>query len=78
MGLSLIASSFFQKQLRIILIVNGLMSLGFGVVIYLNPFSGSTLNFMIGFYTILLSIMVLYLAFKFAKGSKKKVVTEAV
>jgi uncharacterized membrane protein HdeD (DUF308 family) len=78
MGLSLIASSFFQKQLRIILVVNGLMSLGFGIVIYLNPFSGSTLNFMIGFYTILLSIMVLYLAFRFARGSKKKVVTEAV
>jgi hypothetical protein len=33
---------------------------------------------MIGFYTILLSIMVLYLAFRFARGSKKKVVTEAV
>ncbi len=71
MGISLIASSFFQKQLQIVLVVNGLMSLGFGLVIYFNPFSGSTLNFMIGFYTILLSIMILYIAFKLVKSNKK-------
>lgn len=77
MGLSLIVASFFQKQLKIVLIVNGLMSLGFGLVIYFNPFSGSTLNFMIGFYTILLSIMVLYIAFRVARNKKKPEVTEA-
>jgi uncharacterized membrane protein HdeD (DUF308 family) len=70
MGLSLVAASFFQKQLRVVLIINGLMSLGFGAVIYFNPFSGSTLNFMIGFYTILLSITILYAAFKIMRGKK--------
>ena len=73
MGGALIAASFFQNQLRIILIVNGLMSLGFGAVIYFNPFSGTnTMNFMVGFYTILLSIMVLYMAYFLSKKSKAK------
>ncbi|HQV00641.1 MAG: DUF308 domain-containing protein [Bacteroidia bacterium] len=72
MGLALIAASFFQKHLQVILIVNGLMSLGFGLVIYFNPFSGAnTLNFMVGFYTILLSIMILYLAYYMVKPKSK-------
>ncbi len=71
MGGSLIAASFFQKQLRIVLIVNGMMSLGFGLVIYFNPFTGTnTLNFMVGFYTLLLSVMLLYLAFKAFRSGK--------
>lgn len=65
MGGSLIAASFFQQQLRMVLIVNGLMSLGFALVIYFNPFTGTnTLNFMVGFYTLLLSVMLMYLAYK--------------
>lgn len=65
MGTSLIAASFFQKQLKMVLIVNGLMSLGFGLVIYFNPFTGTnTLNFMVGFYTLLLSVMLIYLAYR--------------
>ncbi len=71
MGASLIVASFFQKQLRIVLIVNGMMSLGFGLVIYFNPFTGTnTLNFMVGFYTLLLSVMLLYLAFKAFRSGK--------
>lgn len=73
MGGALIAASFFQQQLRIVLIVNGLMSLGFGAVIYFNPFSGTnTMNFMVGFYTILLSVMILYMAYYLSKKSKAK------
>lgn len=72
MGLALLVSSLFQKQLKIVLIVNGLMSVGFGLVIYFNPFTGTnTLNFMVGFYTILLSVMLFYLAYRLSKFGKK-------
>ncbi len=72
MGSALIVSSFFQKQLKVVLIVNGLMSVGFGLVIYFNPFTGTnTLNFMVGFYTILLSVMMFYLAYRLAHRNKK-------
>lgn len=77
MGFSLVAASIFQKQLRVVLIINGLMSLGFGAVIYFNPFSGSTLNFMIGFYTILLSITILYMAFKIIRHKKEETSADA-
>lgn len=78
MGLCLIAASFFQKRLQIILVVNGLMSLGFGLVIYFNPFSGAnTLNFMVGFYTILLSIMILYMSYYLTKSATKPTEIEA-
>ncbi len=73
MGIGLIAASFFQKPLRIILIVNGLMSAGFGAVIYFNPFTGTnTMNFMVGFYTILLSVMMLYAAYYVSRIAKNK------
>lgn len=68
MGTALIVASFFQKQLKVVLIVNGLMSVGFGLVIYFNPFTGTnTLNFMVGFYTILLSVMLFYLAYRLSR-----------
>jgi uncharacterized membrane protein HdeD (DUF308 family) len=71
MGSALLVSSFFQKQLKIVLVVNGLMSVGFGLVIYFNPFTGTnTLNFMVGFYTILLSVMLFYLAYRLYKMGK--------
>lgn len=73
MGAGLIAASFFQKQLRIVLIVNGLMSVGFGAIIYFNPFTGTnTMNFMVGFYTILLSVMMLYGAYYVSRMVKNK------
>jgi uncharacterized membrane protein HdeD (DUF308 family) len=72
MGLSLIITSLFlDDRLRIVLIVNGLVSLVFGVVIYFNPFTGTgTLNFMVGFYTLLLSVMMLYLSYKIFRMKK--------
>lgn len=69
MGTALIVSAFYQQQLKVVLIVNGLMSVGFGLVIYFNPFTGTnTLNFMVGFYTILLSVMLVYLAYKMSRS----------
>jgi uncharacterized membrane protein HdeD (DUF308 family) len=74
MGSALLVASLFQKQLQVVLIVNGLMSVGFGLVIYFNPFTGTnTLNFMVGFYTILLSVMLFYLAYKLSRTGKKSV-----
>jgi uncharacterized membrane protein HdeD (DUF308 family) len=73
MGAALLLSSLFQKQLKVVLVVNGLMSVGFGLVIYFNPFTGTnTLNFMVGFYTILLSVMLFYLAYRLSKMVKPK------
>lgn len=74
MGASLLLSSFFLDKLKVVLIVNGLLSVGFGLVIYFNPFTGTnTLNFMVGFYTLLLSVMMMYLAFKLARSKKDPV-----
>ncbi|MES2779905.1 MAG: DUF308 domain-containing protein [Bacteroidota bacterium] len=71
MGAALIVAALFQKQLKVVLIVNGLMSLGFGCVIYANPFTGTNmLNFMVGSYTILLSVMMVYVAFKLNRPKK--------
>jgi uncharacterized membrane protein HdeD (DUF308 family) len=51
--------------LRIFLIINGVLSLGFAIIIYTNPFAGNNpLNFMVGFYTILLSLFLLFIGFK--------------
>jgi uncharacterized membrane protein HdeD (DUF308 family) len=72
MGAALLIASLYQKQLKIVLIVNGLMSVGFGLVIYFNPFTGTnTLNFMVGFYTILLSVMLFYLAYRISRLGRK-------
>jgi uncharacterized membrane protein HdeD (DUF308 family) len=65
MALVQLAISFKSGQIRIFLISSGLLSLGFAAVIYYNPFEGNnTLNFVVGFYTILLSISLFYLALK--------------
>lgn len=75
MGASLITAAMFQQHLKVVLIVNGLMSLGFGLVIYFNPFTGTnTLNFMVGFYTILLSVMMVYLAFRLTRKETENTV----
>jgi uncharacterized membrane protein HdeD (DUF308 family) len=59
-----------NKQGRVFLISMGIISLFFGSLIFLNPFTGTnTIQFIVGFYTLLLSIFILYMTGKslFAK-----------
>lgn len=74
MALVQLAISFKAGQMRIFLISSGLLSLGFAAVIYFNPFEGNnTLNFVVGFYTILLSISLFYLALKLFQIKKSSI-----
>lgn len=77
MGLSLFWIGFkLEKTQRIILFINGTLSAGFAFLIYFNPLSMTSTNFMVGFYTILLSLFILYLSFKLQRASVlKKAVT---
>jgi uncharacterized membrane protein HdeD (DUF308 family) len=54
-----------NKATRIFLISMGVISVFFGSLIFLNPFSGpNTAQFMVGFYTLVLSFFVLYMSFR--------------
>jgi uncharacterized membrane protein HdeD (DUF308 family) len=71
MGLSLFWIGFrSQKTQRVILFINGALSAGFALIIYFNPLSMTSTNFMVGFYTILLSLFILYLSFKLQRVGK--------
>jgi uncharacterized membrane protein HdeD (DUF308 family) len=60
-----------NKQGRIFLISMGIISLFFGSLIFLNPFTGTnTIQFIVGFYTLLLSIFILYMTGKLLFGKK--------
>ncbi len=73
MGLSLFWIGFrLDKTQRIILFINGSLSAGFAFLIYFNPLSMTSTNFMVGFYTILLSLFILYLSFKLKRASASK------
>lgn len=65
MGIVQFIVAIKPSPLRIFLIINGVLSLGFAIIIYTNPFAGNNpLNFMVGFYTILLSLFLLFIGFK--------------
>ena len=65
MGIIQFVVAIKPGPLRIFLIINGVLSLGFAIIIYTNPFAGNNpLNFMVGFYTILLSLLLLFIGFK--------------
>lgn len=77
MALVQLAISVKAGNMRIFLISSGLLSLGFAAVIYYNPFEGNnTLNFVVGFYTILLSISLFYLSLKLFQIKKTTVLEE--
>lgn len=71
MGVSLFWIGFrLEKTSRVILFINGTLSVGFALLIYFNPLSMTSTNFMVGFYTILLSFFILYLSFKLLRAGK--------
>lgn len=63
-GIAMIIVSFKQKTMRIFIHINAALSLGFGAVIYFNLFQIRNINFVIGFYSIMFSIFVVFIAIK--------------
>jgi uncharacterized membrane protein HdeD (DUF308 family) len=58
---------------RVFLISMGAISLFFGILIFTNPFHGTnTIQFIVGFYTLLLSIFILYMTAKYLFARKKQ------
>ncbi len=73
MGISLFWIALKSKgTTRMLLFINGLLSAGFATLIYFNPLTMTSTNFMVGFYTILLSFFILYISFKIRTGWKTK------
>jgi len=73
MGISLFWIGFrLEKTQRIILFINGTLSAGFAFLIYFNPLSMTSTNFMVGFYTILLSLFILYISYRLQRGTKSQ------
>jgi uncharacterized membrane protein HdeD (DUF308 family) len=65
MGLSQFMLAIKPSALKIFLLINGTLSVAFAFIIYFNPFAGNnTMNFMVGFYTILFSFFLIYIGFK--------------
>jgi len=65
-----------NKSARVFLISMGAISIFFGVLIFMNPFTGTnTIQFIVGFYTLLLSIFILYLTAKNLFGKKTSIKT---
>jgi uncharacterized membrane protein HdeD (DUF308 family) len=52
---------------RVLIIINGSLSVAFSMFIFFNPLKSTAVNFMVGFYTILLSLFLLYLSYRVAK-----------
>ncbi|MFY8020711.1 MAG: DUF308 domain-containing protein [Bacteroidia bacterium] len=63
MSSSTIIASFFLKQYKIIFIINGIVSLAFGLMIVLNPLPAKFMGFMVGMYTLLLGLFMVYIGF---------------
>lgn len=74
MGLGLLRMSITQKGMgRIILLLNCVLSFVFAGFVFFNPLKTTSVNFMIGFYTLLFSLFLLYLSYRlFSLGSKRQ------
>jgi uncharacterized membrane protein HdeD (DUF308 family) len=73
MGGSLIVLALYIERLKILLVVQGLLSIAFGLMIYFNPFESiNTLNFMVGCYTIVLSVVMVYASYRISRPKKKE------
>lgn len=57
---------------RALMLINGLLSIVFGFFVFYNPLNSTSVNFMVGFYTILLSLFLMYLTYRLLKWGKKE------
>lgn len=73
MGLGLLTMSIKQSGIgRIILLLNSVLSFVFAAFVFLNPLKTTSINFMIGFYTLLLSLFLFYLSYRLFSWARKK------
>lgn len=65
MGVALVVMATTQKGIgRTMLLLNGVLSLAFAGFVFFNPLQTTSVNFMVGFYAILLSLLLMYLSFR--------------
>lgn len=65
MGVALVVMALQQKGIgRTMLLLNGVLSLAFAGFVFFNPLQTTAVNFMVGFYAILLSLLLIYLSFR--------------
>jgi hypothetical protein len=72
MGLSILSSAIFIKGYRIFLYINSIVSISFGFLILYNPNNGP-LDFLVGLYTLLLGMFIIYGGFALLTWKKKEV-----
>lgn len=74
MGLFQVIIGVLSKNNRILYLVNALISMVFGGLIIYDPFeSEKALTYLVGFYSILLGIMVVYYSFRLRGWSQRKI-----
>lgn len=65
MGLTIVGFGLQAKGTsRVLMLINGALSIALGALLYFNPFRVESINYMAGFYLVLLSFFLLYLSFK--------------
>lgn len=65
MGIALLGMATSQQGIgRTMLLLNGILSLAFAGFVFFNPLQTTAVNFMVGFYAILLSLLLIYLSFR--------------
>lgn len=65
MGLSIVGFGLQAKGTsKVIMLINGALSIALGALLYFNPFRVESINYMAGFYLVLLSFFLLYLSLK--------------
>lgn len=73
MGLVLLYVGYRMNSAKIILYLNGLVSTAFGTIILIRPFeSAKAFASLLGFFTILFGLFVIYLSFKMKPSSAKE------
>lgn len=77
MGLAIVWLGLKGKgTARALMLINGVLSMVFGFFVFYNPLKSTSVNFMVGFYTILLSLFLFYLTFRLIKAAKGQHSTE--
>lgn len=65
MGLAIIWMGMKSKGTgSALMLINGVLSVVFGFFVFFNPLKSTSVNFMVGFYTILLSLFLFYLTYR--------------
>jgi uncharacterized membrane protein HdeD (DUF308 family) len=72
MASATLLASFFLKRYKIFFIINGIVSLAFGLMIVFNPLPAKFMGFIVGLYALLLGMFVVYIGFLIKNLGKKE------